>query len=132
MHVEDSVRTKTKVQDETGAVVNPATKEILEERLPQGPNDFLRIDDVYTTGEVLEDQPGANDVLTFTFSAPVDIVWVRCEGGDVRVDPFGGDPTSTKGIKVEDKVPTPMPVRRTTVKVWAPSGTTVNVWGFRA
>lgn len=87
--------------------------------------------DTFESGEVLADQAGAGAVLTFTFSSKVDLVWVRAAGGDVRIDPFGGTPTSGLGIVGEAGIPVPINVRTKVVKVYASAGTTVNVWGLR-
>lgn len=91
--------------------------------------------DDYTTGEVLADQTGAGGVLTFTFSAPVHMVWVRDIGATAsnvsRVDPFGGTPSSTTGIAVPNGEPTPITVTTSSVKVFAPTGSTIAVYGYR-
>jgi hypothetical protein len=87
--------------------------------------------DRYTGGQVLADQTGAAAVLTFTFSNPMDLVWIRSDGGDSRADPFGGTPSASLGIICEDGIPTPLTVRATTVKVYAPVGATVNAVGYR-
>lgn len=87
--------------------------------------------DRYSGGEVLADQAGAGGVLTFTFSSAVDLIWVRCDGGDARADPFGGTPAVDAGIICEDGVPQPITLTASTVKVWAPSSSSVSVWGYR-
>jgi hypothetical protein len=89
------------------------------------------VGDRFAGGETLADQAGEGAALTFTFASPVDLVWVRCDGGDGRANPFGGTPTSAAGIFCEDGVPNPITVTTSSVKVYAESGTTVRVWGFR-
>lgn len=91
--------------------------------------------DAYTGGEVLPDQAGAGASLTFTFSSPVQLVYVfarSAAGGSIsRADPFGGTPAASAGIPCDDGVPQAIPVTTSTVKVFAPSGVTVSVWGYR-
>lgn len=88
------------------------------------------VSDSFAGGEVLADQAGAAGVLTFTFSAARQLVWVRSDGGVARANPFGGVPTSTSGIFCDDGVPTPITVTTSLVKVFAPTGTTVKVHGY--
>lgn len=87
--------------------------------------------DTFLSGEVLADQSGSDTVLTYTFSSPVDLVWVRSDNGTSRADPFGGVPTSTLGIICEDGIPNPMTIRTDEVQIFAPNGSIVNVWGYR-
>lgn len=88
--------------------------------------------DVFTGGEVLPDQAGADAVLMFNFSSSVELVWVRGVGALCRADPFGGTPALGLGIPCADDEPTPITVRTSQVRVYAPSGATrVSVWGFR-
>lgn len=87
--------------------------------------------DRFGSGEILADQEGAGDVLTFTFTQQQHLVWVRSDGGNVRVDPFGGTPTATLGILVEDAVPQAIGITTLSVKVYASAFTTVRVWGAR-
>lgn len=87
--------------------------------------------DQYTAGEILADQTGAENVLTFTFSYKMDLVWVRCDGGTGRADPFGGTPTNTLGIICEDGVPNSLTILTKTVKIFADTGVNVSVWGYR-
>lgn len=86
--------------------------------------------DTFNSGETLADQAGAGAVLTFTFTSPMDLVWVRSVGGISRADPFGGTPTATQGIYCADGEPQPLTITATVVKVFAPIGATVSVWGF--
>lgn len=87
----------------------------------------------FTSGEILAQQNGANAVLTFTFSAPVNEVYVDLIGDTLvgRADPFGGTPSSVLGIPCYDKVTRKLSIITTTVRVYAPTGATVNVFGFR-
>lgn len=90
--------------------------------------------DDYQSGEVLADQTGAGAVLTFTFSSAVQLVVVDANGATTdiaRADPFGGTPAATTGIPCRDEVPTYMPVTTTSIKIFAPSGMAVSVYGYR-
>lgn len=93
--------------------------------------DPLRAKDTMIAGEALADQNGAAGVLTFVFSSAVQLVWVRSKGGISRADPFGGIPAINTGIPCADDEPTPISVQTASVKVWAPAGSVVSVWGFR-
>lgn len=87
--------------------------------------------DTFTGMEALAQQAGASAVLTFTFTSEVDLIWVRSDGSGSSMATTTQTPTSTLGAVCEDGVPTPLTVRTSTVQVWAPSGVTVSVWGFR-
>lgn len=91
--------------------------------------------DDYSGSEYLAEQTSAGAVMTFTFTADVHQVWVEQSSSDstavARVRADGSDPTSTVGIPARDKVPVPMTVTTDTVKVLAPEGAVVNVWGYR-
>lgn len=91
------------------------------------------VGDIYPNGEVLADQVGAGAVLTFTFSNPMNLIWVLSSGTTLvsRCDPFGGIPDASLGIYCEDGIPVPVTVTATTIKVFAPIGTTVRVYGYR-
>jgi hypothetical protein len=91
------------------------------------------VQDAFTGGEVLADQAGANGVLDFDFASPVQLVWVRLDGGTVngRVDPFGTAPASGLGIIAEPGIPVPITRTLSALKVWAPAGSTVSVHGYR-
>lgn len=93
--------------------------------------DFTSSPDKFSGGEYLADQTSAGSALTFTFAAAVHIVWVRCDGGNGRADPFGGTPNATSGILCEDAVPQPITVTTSSVKVYAAAATNIRVWGFR-
>lgn len=91
------------------------------------PNDF-------TVSEYLAEQTSAGAVLTFTFSAPMQQVWVEMNGADTdegraRID--GLDPTPTIGTILRDEGAVPITATTSTVKVLAPTGARVNVWGYR-
>lgn len=91
--------------------------------------------DDYTAAEYLAEQSGSGGVLTFTFSAQVQQVWVdmaamvATDVGRVRVD--GGNPTVSLGSPLRDQTPLPITANTATVKVLAPAGSTVNCWGYR-
>jgi len=95
------------------------------------------VKDAYASGEVLADQVGAGAVLTFTFSSAIDFIWVNDIGATTtnisRCDPFGGTPSASLGVAVPNAVPTPIFVTpaSTTVKVFAPSGSTISLYGHR-
>lgn len=95
----------------------------------------VEVRDDYQGGEVLADQTGAGAVLTFTFSSPVQLVLVHAYSATAadlaRVDPFGGTPSASAGIRALNDVPTFVPVTATTVRVFAPTGMEVSVSGFR-
>lgn len=93
----------------------------------------VAVSDDYTDGEALPEQSGSDSSETFTFSSPVNLVVVESEGEGLvsRVDPFGGTPTATTGAPARHETPVYLPVIATTVRVFIPSGATVNVWGFR-
>lgn len=95
----------------------------------------LKVHDDYQTGEILADQVGAGGVLTFTFSEPVHMLWINDIGATTtnvsRADPFGGTPNATTGITVPNGTPTPITVTTSSVKVYAPTGSTISVYGYR-
>lgn len=102
------------------------------------PPALQQVADDYQTGEILPDQIGVGGVLTFTFSAPVQNIWVYAVNplapddlGEVRVDPFGGTPTASLGIPVALGGITPIPTTATVVRVLAPNGVRVTVYGNR-
>lgn len=94
----------------------------------------VAVQDKFSTGQILADQAGAGAVLTFTFSSPVNLVWVTDSGAVTtnvsRADPFGGTPSATLGIPVLNAAPTPLTVTTSSVKVYAPAGTTISVHGY--
>lgn len=118
------------VNPETG-LAKDATLTQTRDRLPAAlDGGALPVADVFTGGEALADQAGDGTVKTFTFSSPVDLVWVRCVGGAGRADPFGGTPTLSLGIYCAEDEPNPMTVRTSVVKAISPAGTIV-LWGYR-
>jgi murein DD-endopeptidase MepM/ murein hydrolase activator NlpD len=105
---------------------------------PTTPEDVQPVADDYQTGEILPDQTGSGAALVFTFSAPVQNIWVNAvnpldltDVGEVRVDPFGGTPSATLGIPVGFGSLTPIPATLTTVRVFAGVGVRVTVYGNR-
>lgn len=99
------------------------------------PPDLQQVADDYQTGEILPDQIGNGGVLDFTFSAPVQNLWVYAvrddDSGEVRVDPFGGTPSANLGIPVAFGGITPIPTTATVVRVFAETGVRVTVYGNR-
>lgn len=91
----------------------------------------------YMSAEIRPDQAGANAVQTFTFSTPVDFIWVTDVGTTTtnvsRVDPYGGTPSSSAGIAVFNQTPTPIQVvpARASINVYAPTGSTITMYGLR-
>lgn len=83
-------------------------------------------------GEILADQLGDGTVKTFTFSSPVQLVWIRFDGGNGRVDPFGGTPdlVTDAGIFCENGIPTPITVQCTVLKAIGSVGS-IRVYGYR-
>lgn len=95
----------------------------------------VAVQDKFSAGEILADQVGAGAVLTFTFTSAVQMVWVRDIGATLtnvsRADPFGGTPTATLGIAIPNGEPTPLTITTSSVKVYAPVGSTISVYGYR-
>lgn len=91
------------------------------------------VGDDYASGELLEDQVGANNVLVFTFSQPVASFWVAPQGlsGTCKIDHYGGEPSATRGIPVDAGGALPIPEPATVVRVFTPTGLRVTVWGQR-
>lgn len=83
----------------------------------------------YTNLEVLPDQAGGGDVLTFTFTSTPKLIWVISRGAASRAA-ITDTPTATFGIFCDDGVPQPMTVESQTVQVYAPGAATVTVWGY--
>lgn len=95
-------------------------------------SEVVDVSDDFTGGEVLNDQTGADSVLTFTFAAPRSLLLIQAVGDDLvaRADPFGGNPTAIRGIRCDDSTPTYLPVRTSQVKIYTPNGMVVSVAGF--
>lgn len=91
----------------------------------------LKVSDRMTGEEMLDDQAGAGGVLEFTFTNAPDIAFVFPDLLTCRAA-FTVQPTATKGVRCDAGVPTPVILSgQTGLKVFAPVGTTVSVWGFR-
>lgn len=94
---------------------------------------FVR--DTYAECESLADQTAGLIAMEFSFSAPVQLLYVRgktAEGlSECRVQTSGGLPAANVGIPCDDGVATAIPVETQLVKVYAPEGMQVSVWGFR-
>lgn len=90
----------------------------------------IGVQDEFTADEPLPDQPGADDVLTFTFAADVSLIWVRSIGGVSRAS-VSATPTPVLGTYCADGEPVPITVRASSIKVYAPTGVTVSVVGYR-
>jgi hypothetical protein len=89
--------------------------------------------DAYSAQEDLDDQAGNGGVLTFTFTAPVQLVYVyaRSSLGLSQARASTGTPTDSRGMVCDDGVPTAIPVTTGVMRVFAPTGMTVSVSGFR-
>ena len=91
--------------------------------------------DKFTTGYVLGAQSAPVDsVLTFTFTTPVDLVYIFSADHNNHVgmaDPFGGTPSDTLGIPLLPGVPQSFPVVTSSVKVYESAGGVVYVWGYK-
>ena len=113
-------------------------------RQPTTPQDVQQVEhvghmvsrDQFYSGEVLPRQTaaGGDQVLTFTFSEPVDLLVVFSadhQNHTSSVDPFGGTPSASAGIPMLPGVPQSFPVRTSQVKVFEKQGGEVTVWGYR-
>lgn len=89
--------------------------------------------DEFGGGEALAEQAGAGAVLTFAFSAPVQLAVVESFGSGLvsRADPFGGTPSVAAGVPCRHEAAVFLPVTTSAVRVFAPTGASVNVWGYR-
>lgn len=124
----------------TGAVTLPVGQAV--ELLDSGGTNKVSIDgngalkskDDFQGGEALADQAGAGAVLTFSFlNGAVQMLVIEAQGssGTARADPFGGVPTATQGVVCDAGVPTYIPVTASSVKIFAPVGLTLSVYGLR-
>jgi hypothetical protein len=95
-------------------------------------NPVIMADD-YANGEVLATQIGANAVITFNFSFPVNYLTVESDGYGLvaRADPFGGTPSSTLGVPCRHQTPQSFKIITDVVRVYAPTSANITVWGFR-
>lgn len=88
----------------------------------------------YENEQYLADQASVGAVLTFTFAQDIKMAMVEISSstltdtGRARTD--GVDPTTSTGAVVRASGATPIFGLFTTVKVLAPSGTTVSVYGY--
>lgn len=93
----------------------------------------LPVLDDFPSSEYLEDQLGDGTVKTFTFTQPVQQVWVYMKGNlitdEARVTTNAQTPTASLGIVISDQTPTPITVTTTTVKILAPLGARITVYG---
>lgn len=89
--------------------------------------------ETFASHEVLADQSGDGTVKEFDFvNGAVDLAWVRCQGGVGRASGTGADaPAVNRGAYCADGEPEPITVRGTKVRVFAPVGVTISVWGYR-
>lgn len=95
--------------------------------------------DDYSSEEYLEDQTSAGSVLTFNFvDGPVQKVWVMMHAANADDDSIGrartdgNDPTSTLGTLLTAGAYQPIATATTSVvKVLAPSGKVISVYGLR-
>ena len=91
--------------------------------------------DQYLYREILERQTrGTAGVLSFAFTAPVDIVYVFSkdfDGHDAYADPQGGTVADGVGIPIMPGVAQSFPVQTAAFSIWTVGGSEVTVWGFR-
>lgn len=117
------------------AAVVPVLDASVRDRLPTAltATDELAVADDYQVLEALSDQVGAGAVLTFTFSAAVNLAVVQAVGTSLiaRATTATQTPTASLGVRCPDDVPSYMTVTTTVIRVFAPVGMTVSVWGYR-
>lgn len=99
-------------------------------------NEGTPVSDDLFFAEYLEDQQSTGDTLTFTFSQPVNQIWVEFSGLDVADTArftVGAEntPTASRGTPLSNLTPYPVTLVTDTVKVLAPNGSTVTVYGYR-
>jgi hypothetical protein len=119
-------------------------------------NNPVPVFDDYYSAEYLPDQTNTNptsSVLTFSFSSPVQLVWVFMRGASINdegrvtvgvdsgttdgtpvpgvTDPVVQTPSQNTGTVLQDQTPTPITVVANSVKVFAPVGARVTVYGYR-
>lgn len=112
---------------ESGSSPTPQSIQDLLFQILIGP---LPVRERLTGLQLLEDQAGSGGVLSFDFAAAVDLAWVRSVGVVSRAGTPTAVPTATKGIYCADDEPTPVTLYGTQLRVFAPAGATVSVWGF--
>lgn len=98
----------------------------------------VKVRDEFASGEILPDQISTGGVLEFNFTFAVQTLWVYAvltdnldAVGEVRVDPFGGTPAINLGIPVSYGAGFPISVITSSVRVSAPSGVRVTIYGNR-
>lgn len=90
------------------------------------------VKDDYQQFESLADQSGEGGVLTFTFTAAVQLVVVHAVGASlVARAATTQTPSAALGARCADDAPSYLPVTTSTVQVFTPVGMTVSVAGYR-
>lgn len=92
--------------------------------------EMQRTADYYNASEYLADQSGNGTVLDFTFTSAVQVIYVRAIGGIARVG-VGATPSASAGAYVGADETFAIPRNASSIKVYAPTGTNVAVWGYR-
>lgn len=95
----------------------------------------MQVRDDYLTQVPLTDQAGAGAALAFTFATAVDCVWVTDIGAttsNISRVVINGTANSTTGHVLQNGTPFPFMMRGiSSVSVYAPSGSTISVCGYR-
>jgi hypothetical protein len=92
----------------------------------------IKISNDFSGGEILADQTGADNVLIFSFSGPVQKIVITSVGEDLicKANPFGAVPSATSGIPCFHQIPVEISIITNVVRVYAPSSAIVTVWGL--
>ncbi len=105
---------------------------------PVDQSNQLPVKDDYNGVEYLADQQSSGSVLTFPFTASVQKIWVELQAtsqtdtSTARAQTDGNAPTASRGILLHAGQVQPISCPSTTVlKVLAPTGYTVVVYGYR-
>lgn len=108
---------------------------------PTTPSDTQPVKDDYAASELLGDQSGADDVLSFTLTQAANLIIVDADNDDpadyiayrCRATVDGSEPTVETGFVCRSGQSTilPVPTSGTQVKVYAPAGVTVAVQAIR-
>lgn len=116
----------------------PQTNGLTDEQLRA---QVVGVKDDYAASEHLPDQPGAEDVLTFSLTQAANLIVVDADNDDVadytayrcRATVDGSEPTAETGFVCRSGQSTilPVPTSGTVVKVYAPVGVTVAVQAIR-
>lgn len=89
--------------------------------------------DDLSNSQYLEDKIGDGGVLTFSFSQTVQQIWVYMKAEDpteeARVTTNLQNPSSSLGIVLSDQTPTPITVSTDIVRIFAPVGSRISVYG---